>query len=624
MKKKLVLALIASVVMAQSGITYTAHAMQEYPYYDMTDDNAAYIETVLNAGIMSAKNSEDFGTEDKMTRFDVLDALYRLEGTPAIIKDVTFEDAKGHKEVAFAEKAELFNGLPETFFADQKISGDTELTKEEFAVILYNFANYDKILKMDTNAVRLINYLSVFADSGEVDEWAKTAVKWNLGYEFLKSVDNSEYLKINETITKGEVAEALAKYMGEVEKVKESSRTTGSNSFQTSATTQNTSKESGTESIVQNKENKHNSVAETTPEDESKEESAGTSENQPTIPEQGEDAGETTHTHHWLPIYEMILVDRQEGYFQHKEVSPEEGHYEKVEVSPEEGHYEKVEISPEEGHYEKVEVSPEEGHYENKLVEEAWTETIEHPAETEKKWVVDQEAWTETVNHPEKGHYETVVVKPAWTETINHPEKGHYEETPIYEMQIRHICTYCNQDCTGNETAHAKQHALAGEPNGWYDKQVQVQVGTEEKWVVDQEAWTETIKHPAETEEKWVVDQEAWTETVNHPEKGHYETVVVKPGWTEEIKHPARYEKVWIVDKEAVYENQWIVDKEAVYENQWIVDKEAVYENQWIVDKEAVYDTVWVDPVEEHEENTLVGFECSECGEEVGGPRFVI
>ena len=87
---------------------------------------------------------------------------------------------------------------------------------------------------------------------------------------------------------------------------------------------------------------------------------------------------------------------------------------------------------------------------------------------------------------------------------------------------------------------------------------------------------------------------------------------MVKPGWTEEIKHPARYEKVWVVDQEAVYENQWIVDKEAVYENQWIVDKEAVY------------DTVWVDPVEEHEENTLVGFECPECGEEVGGPRFVI
>ena len=33
------------------------------------------------------------------------------------------------------------------------------------------------------------------------------------------------------------------------------------------------------------------------------------------------------------------------------------------------------------------------------------------------------------------------------------------------------------------------------------------------KWVVDKEAWTETIEHPAETheEQQWVVDKEAWT-----------------------------------------------------------------------------------------------------------------
>ena len=45
------------------------------------------------------------------------------------------------------------------------------------------------------------------------------------------------------------------------------------------------------------------------------------------------------------------------------------------------------------------------------------------------------------------------------------------------------------------------------------------------EWVVDKEAWTETIEHPAETheEQQWVVDKEAWTETIEHPEEGHYE-----------------------------------------------------------------------------------------------------
>ena len=105
------------------------------------------------------------------------------------------------------------------------------------------------------------------------------------------------------------------------------------------------------------------------------------------------------------------------------------------------------------------------------------------------------------------------------------------------------------------------------------------------EWVVDKEAWTEEVVHPAETKQEWVVDKEAWTEnilkykcvcngcqaefasdeewaahdkaaamngdfshgsytnvpyyeTVEHPEEGHYETVVVKPSWTETVEHP--------------------------------------------------------------------------------------
>ena len=34
------------------------------------------------------------------------------------------------------------------------------------------------------------------------------------------------------------------------------------------------------------------------------------------------------------------------------------------------------------------------------------------------------------------------------------------------------------------------------------------------EWVVDKEAWTEEVVHPAETKQEWVVDKEAWTETI--------------------------------------------------------------------------------------------------------------
>lgn len=115
------------------------------------------------------------------------------------------------------------------------------------------------------------------------------------------------------------------------------------------------------------------------------------------------------------------------------------------------------------------------------------------------------------------------------------------------------------------------------------------------EWVVDKEAWTEEVVHPAETKQEWVVDKPAWTETiakykcvcngchaefasdeewaahdkaaamngdfshgsytnvpyyetVEHPEEGHYVTVVVKPSWTETVEHPE--EGHWVCNGE--------------------------------------------------------------------------
>ena len=146
------------------------------------------------------------------------------------------------------------------------------------------------------------------------------------------------------------------------------------------------------------------------------------------------------------------------------------------------------------------------------LIKEAWDEVVHHDAEYEKQWVVDKEAWEETVHHDAVYENKWVVDKEAWTETINHPEEGHYEDVvvtpawdePVYEMQIRVICNDCGADLTNMDnnarSDHALEHLLAGGQGSWGEKQVQVQV--------------DTIHHPAVTEKKWIVDQEAWTETI--------------------------------------------------------------------------------------------------------------
>ena len=120
------------------------------------------------------------------------------------------------------------------------------------------------------------------------------------------------------------------------------------------------------------------------------------------------------------------------------------------------------------------------------------------------EWIVDKEAWTEEVFHPAEGHYITIEKEPAWTETIEHPEEGHWD--------IVTRCHQCNAILSSNEDVikHYEENLNCSS------------YGDFEEWVVDKEAWTETIEHPAVMQEVFVVDKPAWTETVEHPEEGHW------------------------------------------------------------------------------------------------------
>lgn len=663
MKKKLVIALLASCMVCQGAVGSTALAMDANQYVDVkkTDNFFEYIEKVTDEGIMDAEKDGEFGVETKMTRGDVIDTLWKLAGKPDKNYSSKFEDAKNVDSVTMAEDMELFKGLPDDFFTDGKFEADKELTREEFAVILYNYAKADKMIKMDTDAVADETILDAFDDKDQVDDWSKTAVKWNIGYTFLVAVGEDaekNELKIDETVTKGQVAEAVAKYMSEVEKVE------AQRYFEETVNSEN--KGNGNAGTNSNKGNSNKGTANkgngnagtSTGAENGNGGNAGNSGNAGNT-DQGTDGDKEPeeHVHKFVPKYDWVHVDEQEGYWYDKLVKEaydevikheEVGHMEQQLVKeawdeivkhPEEGHMENQLVSPEEGHFEnqlvkeawdEVVKHPEEGHYEDVLVKEAWDEVVHHDAEYEKQWVVDKEAWEETVHHDAVYEKQWVVDKEAWTETVNHPEEGHYEDVvvtpawdePVYETQIHWVCKGCGHDFTANGEgqadieAHIKNHFMTdGTMPGYTQKEVQVQVDTihhpavtEKKWIVDQEAWTETINHPEEGHYEDVLVSEAWDEIVKHPEEGHYEDVLIKEAWDETIHHETEYEQQWVVDKEAWEET---IHHEAEYEKVWVVDKEAVYEEVWVVDKEAwdetihheaEYEDVWVVDQEAWEE----------------------
>ena len=118
----------------------------------------------------------------------------------------------------------------------------------------------------------------------------------------------------------------------------------------------------------------------------------------------------------------------EEGHYEDQKVVDKEAVYETVHHEAE-GYYEDKKVIDQEAVYEDVLVSPEEGHYEQELVKEAWTETINHPAEYKDVYVVDKEAWTETIEHPAEYQDVYIVDVPATTTKV----------------QNGYICTGCWQ-----------------------------------------------------------------------------------------------------------------------------------------------------------------------------------
>lgn len=193
----------------------------------------------------------------------------------------------------------------------------------------------------------------------------------------------------------------------------------------------------------------------------------------------------------------------------------------------------------------------------HKWVEE--TKTVNHPEESHIE-IKHHDAVTHTVNHEEEFHYETVNhPEESHMETVHHDEVGHYvhhdaqshteyiEHPEVSHTELHTVCGLCGAFMEGNIVVHIEYHAERGESISYADKDVKVvdqAAWTEEKTVIDKEAWDEyVIDQEAWDEQVKVVDKAAWSEQVKVVDKAAWtETVVDVPAWDEEVK---------VVDKEA-------------------------------------------------------------------------
>jgi hypothetical protein len=138
---------------------------------------------VAENNLVNANSVEKFGASDLTTRGELATALYRLEGSPEVKTVAEFSDVPKSTELSKAVSWANANGII-AGNGDGTFTPNTNITREMIAVMFYNFAKYKG------TALNADGDLSVFTDSGETANWAKTGLQWAVAQKIFSGNGN--------------------------------------------------------------------------------------------------------------------------------------------------------------------------------------------------------------------------------------------------------------------------------------------------------------------------------------------------------------------------------------------------------------------------------------------------
>lgn len=146
------------------------------PSEKYTDVNTAAwyhegVDFAIENKLMVGTGADTFAPDATTTRAMVVTILYRLEGEPAVTKDIKFGDVPAGTWYTDAVNWAAANGIVNGY-GDGKFGPDDTITREQMAAILYRYASYKGYSVSD-----LAN-LTGYTDAASVSEWASTAMRW--------------------------------------------------------------------------------------------------------------------------------------------------------------------------------------------------------------------------------------------------------------------------------------------------------------------------------------------------------------------------------------------------------------------------------------------------------------
>ena len=199
-------ALLLAGVMAL-GLT-TAALAADVTYADVAGTwSEEYVERMTELDLMEGRSAGSFAPNENMTRAELVLALYRLAGSPAISGKNPFDDVAGdaayRDAVIWANEKGIASGRSQGVF-----DPDGDVQRQEIAKILNAFAAGAVGRKALTNRA---DVLSGYADAAQVSGWARESMNWAVASEFITGSGGK--LNPRGAATRAQMAAILCRYM---------------------------------------------------------------------------------------------------------------------------------------------------------------------------------------------------------------------------------------------------------------------------------------------------------------------------------------------------------------------------------------------------------------------------
>lgn len=179
----------------------------EVPKFDDVEYPSWYVgflEYCVSEGMVTGIGNNKFGPNQKVTRAQVAQILYAMNGKPAVDKSENFTDVPNGKWFSDA-----INWVAEQNIMAGYVTGqfqpEAAITRQQFMATLYKYA---RIMRYDSTRS---GNIETFDDVDAVTEYAVPALQWAVGHGVMTGNDKNKLMP-KDTTTRAQMVAILASF----------------------------------------------------------------------------------------------------------------------------------------------------------------------------------------------------------------------------------------------------------------------------------------------------------------------------------------------------------------------------------------------------------------------------